>query len=122
MTADPVEERREVFIKVLDETIQEYISLTKSALENYGDYRSSFNYKEKKLQLRKPKTGFIENVGSSSNHMFLHLFLFPSLHEQIITRKAPYVPPFLIIDQFSRPYWGEGENKKSNWITQTLAK
>jgi hypothetical protein len=30
----------------------------------------------------------------------------------MITRKAPYVQPLLSIDQFSRPYWGEGENKK----------
>lgn len=109
---DPVDERRSLFSKVLDETIQEYITATKSALENYGEYRSSFNYKEKKLQLRKPKTDFIENVGSSSNHMFLHLFLFLGLHEIIRDRKTPFVPPFLVIDQFSRPYWGEGDQKK----------
>lgn len=112
LIVEPIEERRELFIKVLDETIQEYITFTKSALENYKDYRSSFNYKEKKLQLRKPKTGFIENIGSSSNHMFMHLFLFLGLHELIIEHQAPYVPPFLIIDQFSRPYWGQEEKKK----------
>lgn len=112
LIVDPVEDRRSLFTKVLDETIQEYITSTALALENYKDYRSSFNYKEKKLQLRKPKTDFIENVGSSSNHMFLHLFLFLGLHEIIRVRKTPFVPPFLVIDQFSRPYWGEGEQKK----------
>ncbi len=112
LVVESVESRKEFFIKVLDETVQEYIGQTKLALENYGEYRSSFNYKEKKLQLRKPKTNFIENVGSSSNHMFLHLFLFLGLHELIIQQNGSHVPPFLIIDQFSRPYWGEGDNKK----------
>ena len=65
-----------------------------------------------KLQLRKPRTDYIENVGSSSNHMFLHLFLFLGLHELILRKKVPYVPPFLVIDQFSRPYWGEGTRRK----------
>lgn len=104
------EERRKHFTSVLDETIQEYIALCNVALGNYGEYRSAFDYKEKKLHLRKPKTAFIENVGSSSNHMFLHLFLFLGLHEVIMANGGQHVAPFLIIDQFSRPYWGEDEN------------
>ncbi|SFI36759.1 DUF3732 domain-containing protein [Nitrosomonas sp. Nm34] len=112
LDAELVENRRLLFIKALDETIQDYINFTKSALENYGEYRASFNYKDKSLQLRKPKTDFVENIGSSSNHMFLHLFLFLGLHEIIAKRNIRYVPPFLIIDQFSRPYWGEGESRK----------
>ncbi|OAJ69158.1 DUF3732 domain-containing protein [Gluconobacter cerinus] len=104
------EDRQEQFTSVLDETIQDYISLVKIALGNYGDYRSAFNYKEKKLYLRKPKTAFIENVGSSSNHMFLHLFLFLGLHEIIMRNDGNHVAPFLIIDQFSRPYWGDDDN------------
>ncbi len=112
LNVESVENRRDLFNEVLDETIQEYIGRTKAALENYGEYRASFNYKEKKLQLRKPKTDSVENVGSSSNHMFLHLFLFLGLHELIINRGIPHVPPFLIIDQFSRPYWGEDGRKK----------
>lgn len=104
------EERQKHFASVLDETIQEYIALCSVALGNYGEYRASFDYKEKKLHLRKPKTTFIENVGSSSNHMFLHLFLFLGLHEVIIRNGGRHVAPFLIIDQFSRPYWGDDEN------------
>jgi hypothetical protein len=122
LSIEPVETRRALFVNVLDETIQEYIAQTQSALENYSSYRSSFNYKEKKLQLRKPKTNFVENVGSSSNHMFLHLFLFLGLHERIINAQTPYVPPFLIIDQFSRPYWGEGEIKKDTLNQSDISK
>lgn len=107
------EERRQHFTSVLDETIQEYIGWSKVALGNYSDYRSAFDYKEKKLHLRKPKTPFIENVGSSSNHMFLHLFLFLGLHEVIMANGGRHVAPFLIIDQFSRPYWGDDENVRA---------
>jgi len=92
--------------KILDEAIQEYISLTKVALGNYGEYRSAFNYTDKKLHLRKPKTASTENVGSSSNHMLLHLFLFLGLRELVMRNNGIHVAPFLIIEQFSRPYWG----------------
>lgn len=110
LTVQSAEERQKHFTSVLDETIQEYISSAKVALGNYGQYRSAFDYKEKKLHLRKPKTAFIENVGSSSNHMFLHLFLFLGLHEIIMANGGQHVAPFLIIDQFSRPYWGDDQN------------
>ncbi|MDX0439143.1 DUF3732 domain-containing protein [Sinorhizobium medicae] len=111
LTVAPVEDRKELFTKALDEAIQDYITLTKAALGNYGDYRSAFNYSEKKLHLRKPRTTTTENVGSSSNHMFLHLFLFLGLHELIMRNEGDHVAPFLIIDQFSRPYWGEDDEK-----------
>ena len=111
LAVSPVDDRKELFTKALDEAIQDYISLTKAALGNYGDYRSAFNYSEKKLHLRKPRTASTENVGSSSNHMFLHLFLFLGLHELIMRNDGIHVAPFLIIDQFSRPYWGENDEK-----------
>lgn len=107
----PAIKRQENFTSALDEAIQEYINLTKIALGNYGDYRSSFSYGEKKLRLRKPKAVSIENVGSSSNHMFLHLFLFLGLHELIMRNNGVHVAPFLIIDQFSRPYWGDSDDR-----------
>ncbi|ADV11493.1 Protein of unknown function (DUF3732) [Mesorhizobium australicum WSM2073] len=111
LAVSPVNDRQELFTSALDEAIQDYISLTKAALGNYGEYRSAFNYSEKKLHLRKPRTASTENVGSSSNHMFLHLFLFLGLHELVMRNDGIHVAPFLIIDQFSRPYWGEDDRK-----------
>ncbi len=122
LDAYSVQEKRELFINVLDETIEDYIELTKVALENYADYKSAFNYKDKRLYLRKPKTQFIENVGSSSNHMFLHLFLFLGLHELIMVSDARHVAPFLIIDQFSRPYWGENTDRKEELDHSDISK
>lgn len=77
------------------------------AMGNYASFRTSFNYEARNLQLRRQNSSFIENVGSSSNHMFLHLFMFLALHEVAIDRGGKFVPAFLFIDQPSRPYYGE---------------
>jgi len=104
-----VEAERNATISLIDEVSAELMTQAKSALENYATWYPSFNYKEKKVQLRKPKSTLIENVGSSSNHMFLHLIHFLSLHEVALNKKSKFVPSFLIVDQPSRPYWGEEE-------------
>lgn len=83
------------------------LSEAAGAMDNYASFLTSFNYDEKKLQLRRPHSSFIENVGSSSNHMFLHLFMFLALHEAAISKGGKFVPSFLFIDQPSRPYYGE---------------
>lgn len=101
-------ETREMCIKVLEEIIQGYMDIVKPSLENYGDYHPVFNYKEKKIDFRKPKSTHIEASGSSSNDMFKHLFMFLGLHELMLSNKTDkHVPAFLIIDQPSRPYYGE---------------
>jgi len=105
------QETKDLFIKVLEETIKIYMEKCRVPLDNYRDYQPVFNYKDKKLQLRKPMTDFIENVGSSSNHMFLHLFLFLGLHRLALIKTSPFILPFLIIDQPSRPYYGD-DNKE----------
>jgi len=109
-----IAESKSMFIKLLEEIIQEYIIFAGSVLENYEKYHPVFDYTKKVLLLRKPLTDHIENVGSSSNHMFMHLFLFLGLHEVMQRKKAQFVPPYLIIDQPSRPYWGDGKTVKKN--------
>ncbi|MGJ9458508.1 DUF3732 domain-containing protein [Oceanobacillus sp. CF4.6] len=105
-------EKRNATLRLLDELVQTYLDKSGDALDNYKGYKSSFNYKEKKLELRKPRSAFPSKVGSSSNHMFLHLCLFLGLHELIISQKSPYVPQWLIMDQPSRPYFGEEKESK----------
>jgi len=100
-------ENRELCIKVLEEIIQGYMLLVKPSLENYGTYQPVFNYKDKKVDFRKPKSTHIEAAGSSSNDMFKHLFMFLGLHELMLSKGSKHVPSFLIIDQPSRPYYGE---------------
>lgn len=108
-------EKRELTIKLIEEVISEYIETTGQALVNYSNYQPVFDYKEKALLLRKPKTTFIENVGSSSNHMFLHLFFTLAMHEASFSNNSPFVAPYIIIDQPSRPYWGTGDNEKETF-------
>lgn len=105
-------EKRELTIKLIEEIISEYIEASGTALVNYAGYKPVFNYADKALLLRKPKTSFIENVGSSSNHMFLHLFFTLAMQEIAFQNKSPFVAPYLIIDQPSRPYYGDETNKK----------
>lgn len=102
-----VSEQRNIIISLLEEFIQKYIGVAGDVLENYKDYHPQFDYKGKTLSLRKPYTDHVDSVGSSSNHLFLHLFLFLGFHELVKTKKVPYIPSYLIIDQPSRPYWGE---------------
>lgn len=105
------EEIKKSILSLLDELIDTYLLECGDALNNYKGYKSSYNYKERKLELRKPKAVFPSKVGSSSNHMFLHICFFLGLHELFIRQNSPYVPSFIIIDQPSRPYYGEEEIK-----------
>lgn len=101
------ETKRELTIKLIEEIIREYMTTVDKAMENYKDFLPVFDYKTKSLLLRKPKTTFYENVGSSSNHMFLHLFFSLAMQEIIFKNESPYVAPFIVIDQPSRPYYGD---------------
>ncbi|MCY7670417.1 DUF3732 domain-containing protein [Bacillus altitudinis] len=105
------EERKKTMLGLLDELIDTYLIQSEDALGNYKGFKSAFNYKEKKLELRRPKASLPSKVGSSSNFMFLHICLFLGLHELFIRQKSSFVPQWLILDQPSRPYYGEEEIK-----------
>ncbi len=106
-----VDETRAAVISMINEIAQGYLTDTGNALANYSTYQTDFAYGEKRLRLRKPRSSLIENVGSSSNHMFLHLLQFLALHEVAISHKSPFVPSFLVIDQPSRPYYPDEKPK-----------
>lgn len=107
-----VDDEREAVIHLINEVAGDLVKEVSTSLENYAEWQAVFNFREKRLQLRKPRSTLIENVGSSSNHMFLHLIHFLALHEVAINRKSIFVPGFLILDQPSRPYYGD--ESKSN--------
>jgi hypothetical protein len=100
-----IEETRQAIVSMINEIALDLLEETGNALANYASYQTDFNYKEKRLRLRKPRSKLIENVGSSSNHMFLHLLHFLALHEVAISHKSVFIPSFLILDQPSRPYY-----------------
>lgn len=110
------EEKKEAVLRLLQDLIQVYLDKSKDALANYAGYKAAFDHRTKKLMLQKPFSTVIENViGSSSNHLFLHLCLFLGVHELIIRQQVPYIAPFLLLDQPSRPYYdNKAEKAKSD--------
>jgi len=112
-----VSEARDTVVSLINETARDLLKETGHALANYANYQADFNYTEKRLRLRRPRSADIEHIGSSSNHMFLHLLHFLALHEVALAQKSVFIPSFLIIDQPSRPYYADkktGQKEISN--------
>ncbi|MDF2543587.1 MAG: hypothetical protein K0S47_3305 [Herbinix sp.] len=119
------DERKSSMIEALNDYIQIYIEKAEGALDEYGKYLSTFDYSKKVLKLRKNKSTSTANITSSSDHLFLHLCMFLGMHQLIMDNDVPYILPFLIIDQPSRPYFNnkvydfksskENLSKKDDW-------
>lgn len=119
------EESKATMIDALNDYVQTYIKVAESALDEYGTYLATFDYSKKVLKLRKSKATTTANITSSSDHLFMHLCLFLGMHQLIINNQVPYILPFLIIDQPSRPYFNnstfdynkskESLSKKDDW-------
>lgn len=102
---EDVQTKRDAVLSLINEIARTLLMRTGDALYNYSAWHPEFVYNEKRLRLRKPLSSVIENVGSSSNHMFMHLLHFLSLHAVALVERSPFIPAFLIIDQPSRPYY-----------------
>ena len=98
-------DRRALSIHTLNDYIQQYITVAKDALDEYGDYKAWFDYKRSYLYLKQNQASSVANISSSSDHLFLHLCLFAGLHNMLLAESSNYVPSFLIIDQPSMPYF-----------------
>lgn len=103
------EEKRRILLSDLELIIQNYYNISDS-MGVYKDYKVYVDVRTKSLKVRKDSEPLSSTIGSKSNYMFLHLFLFLGLHEHFINQKINFVPQFLIIDQPSQPYY---ESKKS---------
>lgn len=102
---------------LLDGCIQRNFDLIKS-LSAYKDSRVVFNKEISVLQLYPYGQLFpLDNIGSASNYMFLHLCFFLGFHEHIILNtENKYVPEFLFIDQPSQPYFGGDSDDESKLL------
>ncbi|MGM0338912.1 DUF3732 domain-containing protein [Enterococcus sp. AZ007] len=99
-------ERKVETTQVINEIIQGYLDFIGVSLEDYNGYKADFDHRSKALRLRPPKSSKHTKVGSSSNHMFLHLCLFLGLQDFFINNDNKYIPSWLVLDQPSRPYYG----------------
>lgn len=106
------DEKKRILHSDLESLIQYYYDNSYS-MGVYEDYKVYFDVKAKLLKVRKATELISLTIGSKSNHMFLHLFLFLGLHEHFINQKVKFVPQFLILDQPSQPYY---ESKISDTI------
>jgi hypothetical protein len=98
------EEQRKIVLEVLTDMIQRYFDKSNS-MGVYSNYKVHFDETNKIIKLREPNQLLPRSdIGSKSNYMFLHLFLFLGLHDHIITQGGRYIPQFLILDQPSQPY------------------
>ncbi|SFB27819.1 DUF3732 domain-containing protein [Algoriphagus aquimarinus] len=81
-----------------------------SSLAKYNNSRVEFSSEKMILQLIPDGHMFaLDNVGSASNYMFMHLCLYLGLHEHVLNIEQDHIPEFLFIDQPSTPYY-EGKN------------
>ncbi len=81
------------------------------SLPSYGNAKTIFNSTDMVLQLLPEGQMFpLENVGSKSNYMMMHLCFYLGLHEHMIKVEQPHVPQFLFIDQPSIPYYADADN------------
>lgn len=119
------EDQKTTTIDALNDYVQTYVEVAQSALDEYGKYLATFDYSKKVLKLRKSKSTTTANITSSSDHLFMHLCLFLGMHQLIMDNRVPYILPFLVIDQPSRPYFNnstfdynkskENLSKKDDW-------
>lgn len=107
-------EKRRLILSDLESLIQTFFDASGDSMGVYKGYKVLVDVAEKSLKLRKGKELQAQaTIGSKSNYMFLHLFLFLGLHEHFISLPHSYVPQFLILDQPSQPYY-EGSGVSSN--------
>nr|WP_315203582.1 DUF3732 domain-containing protein [uncultured Flavobacterium sp.] len=93
----------------LNQSIQRNFNLLDS-LPTYKGSRVEFNSDKMILQLIPDGQMFpLDNVGSASNYMFMHLCAYLGLHEHVLNIEQDHIPEFLFIDQPSTPYY-EGKN------------
>lgn len=101
--------------KGLDEEIQNvYEQVT--TMPSFKGYKTMFDTAKMNLMLQSPNEFFpLENLGSKSNFMFMHLCFYLGLHSHINNVGQIHVPQFLFIDQPSIPYYsGNGNNMGNN--------
>lgn len=104
----------------LNECIQRNYDLLNS-MPTYKNYDTLFNDEEMILQLRRKGEIFaLENIGSKSNHMFMHLSFYLGLHEHILNVSPEHVPQFLFIDQPSIPYYSGNDAIENDDKTKLL--
>lgn len=105
--------KRESARTIAENQMKKYMEVIRQSLDNYKDYIPYFDIKNKRPHFINPTNNAIETIGSSSNHMFMQLLFSLGVQELAFVNESKFLAPFLIIDQLSRPYYGQ-HNEKQN--------
>jgi len=102
-------------LDTLSEYMQSILKDVQFNLRGYSGYKPIFDFKDRLIKLKKvdkvieieDNNETIKNIGSSSNHLFLHLAFFTALHRLFINKIDPshFIPQFLILDQPDSPFY-----------------
>lgn len=121
---------RSKVISTLNDLMFEIFEKENFRLGGYEEYRPFFDIKAKLVFLKKideyieqskiDTKKFVQNIGSSSNHLFLHLAFFTAIHRLFIKQKIPFVPQFLILDQPDSPYYSTGDSNEKEVFFKAL--
>lgn len=82
--------------------------LTRLPLKGYAGFSAAYYEKEKLIHLHSSDlttTEKMQDVGSASNYLYLHISYFLAVHEISKKMRIPWVPSFLVLDQVSTPYF-----------------
>ena len=98
----------------------EEIEMLEGKLSNRDDLKIATIRLLEKIEPRTTKVAHY--IGSSSNILFLHLCMFLGLHELFILKEIPYIMPYIVLDQPSRPYYDNATSKMKDRdkITQAI--
>lgn len=86
-------------------------------LKGYPNFSAILSEKEMLIHVHSPDGSKLErmpDVGSASNYLYLHVSYFLAVHEMAKTRKIPWVPSFLVLDQISTPYFSTARKPSSD--------
>lgn len=82
--------------------------LTNLPLKGYTGFSAAYFERDKMIHLHSPDFMAMEkmqDVGSASNYLYLHVSYFLAIHETAKKRRIPWLPSFLVLDQVSTPYY-----------------
>jgi hypothetical protein len=92
-------------------------------LKGYSNFSAFVSEKEMLIHVYSPDGSNVErmpDVGSASNYLYLHVAYFLAIHEIAKTRRIPWIPSFLVLDQISTPYFST--TRKPNTDVRSMDK
>jgi len=109
------ESRKEFVFGQLNRLINSHLANLK--LKGYENSQAVFIENQKAINLILDEGRSVEkmeNIGSASNYLYVHLSYFMAVHETARRNSVNWMPSFLVLDQISTPYSGETVDDKAS--------